>query len=143
AYINAIKVMNDDNVKDENIKIATNTLNQAALGLKENPLTTPPDVGDARVEAIGIESSTLMLRWTLVPDAASYNVYRVDNLTGEEILLTNTTSLYYRVSDLAPGVTYTFKVKAINKNGIEGALPSINVTTKFILDKERPSDVKN
>ncbi|WP_322459365.1 hypothetical protein, partial [Clostridium perfringens] len=95
AYINAIKVMNDDNVKDENIKIATNTLNQAALGLKEKPLTTPPDVGDARVEAIGIESSTLMLRWTLVPDAASYNVYRVDNLTGEEILLTNTTSLYY------------------------------------------------
>ena len=143
AYANAVSIMNNDNSNIEEIKSATKALNDASLALKEKPLTTPPDIGDAKVEAIGIESSTLMLRWTLIPDAVSYNIYKVDNLTGEETLLNNITSLYYRVNDLIPSTTYDFKIKAVNKNNIEGSLPVIRVTTKAALDKERPSNVKN
>ncbi|MGG7057363.1 glycosyl hydrolase family 95 catalytic domain-containing protein [Clostridium tertium] len=143
AYNNAVNTMNNDNANDQDIKLATKALNDAALALEEKPITTPPEIGDAKLEAIGVESSTLMLRWDSVSDAVKYNVYKINESTGEEILLDSITGLYYRVNELLPGTEYEFKVKAVNKNDIEAQLPSIKVTTKVALDKERPSDVKN
>ena len=143
AYNNAINTMNNDNAKTEEIKSAIKALNDASTALVEKPETTPPVIGNAKGEAIGIESTTLMLRWDLVQDSVKYNVYKVNGSTGEETLLGNTTNLYYRVNELLPKTEYEFKIKAVNKNNIEAELPIIKVTTKAALDKERPSDVKN
>ncbi|MCI6692556.1 MAG: glycoside hydrolase N-terminal domain-containing protein [Clostridium sp.] len=143
AYDNSINIMNNDNSTDSDIKAATKALNDTAIALIEKPLTTPLVIGDGKVEAIGIESSTLMLSWTLIPDSVRYNIYKVDNVTGRESLLNSTTNLYYRVDNLLPKTEYEFKVKAVNKNNIEALFPCIKITTNDVLDKERPNDVNN
>lgn len=143
AYNNAVNIMNDNNAEVEEIKAAAKALNDASTALVEKPETTPPVIGNARGEAIGIESTTLMLRWDLVQDSVKYNVYKVNGSTGEEMLLGDTTNLYYRVNELLPKTEYEFKIKAVNKNNIEAEFPIIKATTNAALDKERPSDVKN
>ena len=143
AYARAIEVMNNINATYEEVNLVTNALNEASLNLVEKSVTTPPEIGNSKVEAIGVESSTLMLRWSSVTDAVSYNVYLLDKLTGEEKLLGNTDNLFYRVNDLKEDTEYDFIVKALNKNSIEGSLPGIKVKTSTTIDIERPSDVKN
>ncbi|MBS5937297.1 glycoside hydrolase N-terminal domain-containing protein [Clostridium sp.] len=143
AYNNAVNIMNDNNAEVEEIKSVTKALNDASTALVEKSETTPPVIGNAKGEAIGIESTTLMLRWDLVQDSVKYNVYKVNGSTGEETFLGNTTNLHFRVNELLPKTEYEFKIKAVNKNNIEAELPIIKATTKAALDTERPSDVKN
>ena len=100
----------------------------AQTALAQAALPAPADV--AVTSATGAEaSSQLVLRWTRVPGATSYEVYR-KNKAGKWVLneddpnytpLTNSTTL----TGLDPATQYQFRVRAVGEKGVKSALGAI------------------
>lgn len=136
AYDKAVEVMNDDNSTDENVTSALAELTEKANGLVAQEAQGPEIPSDAKVEAIGVESKTLMLTWPSIDGASIYEVYKGETKVGE------TVNNYYRVNELTADTEYNFTVKAVNEAGKETAFEVITVKTELAIDTERPSNIE-
>lgn len=86
------------------------------------PLPAPTGVGTS-----GATASSMVIAWAAVGGATGYNVYR--NGTRVNTALVAGTS--YTDSGLAPATTYSWTLRAVDTNGIEGATsaPASGTTT--------------
>jgi len=136
AYDKAVEVMNDDNSTDENVTSALAELKEKANGLVAQEAQGPEIPSSAKVEAIGVESKTLVLTWPSIDGASIYEVYKGETKVGE------TVNNYYRVNELTADTEYNFTVKAVNEAGKATAFEAITVKTESAVDIERPSNIE-
>lgn len=136
AYDKAVEVMNDDNSTDENVTSALAELKEKANGLVAQEAQGPEIPSSAKVEAIGVESKTLVLTWPSIDGASIYEVYKGETKVGE------TANNYYRVNELTADTEYNFTVKAVNEAGKVTAFEAITVKTESAVDIERPSNIE-
>lgn len=137
AYDNAVTVMNNDDSTDENVTSALTSLREKANGLVAQESQGPEIPDSAKVEAIGVESKTLVLTWPSIDGASIYEVYEGETKVGE------TVNNYYRVNDLTADTEYNFIVKAVNEAGKATAFKAITVKTELAVDIERPSNIES
>ncbi|WP_343008950.1 glycosyl hydrolase family 95 catalytic domain-containing protein [Clostridium celatum] len=136
AYNNAVTVMNNDEATVEEVANAVATLTEKANALVAQEAQGPVIPAGSKVEAIGVESSTLVLTWPVIDEAVVYEIYEGDVKIGE------TVSNYYRVSNLNENTEYTFVVKAVNEAGRASAFEAVTAITTVGADKERPSNIE-
>ena len=136
AYDKAVEVMNDDNSTEENVTSALAELKEKANGLVAQEAQGPEIPSSAKVEAIGVESKTLVLTWPSIDGASIYEVYKGETKVGE------TVNNYYRVNELTADTEYNFTVKAVNEAGKATAFEAITVKTESAVDIDRPSDIE-
>lgn len=136
AYDKAVEVMNDDNSTEENVTSALAELKEKANGLVAQEAQGPEIPSSAKVEAIGVESKTLMLTWPSIDGASIYEIYKGETKVGE------TVNNYYRVNELTADTEYNFTVKAVNEAGKATAFEAITVKTESAVDIERPSNIE-
>ena len=136
AYDNAVAVMNNDDATVENVTSSLAALREKANGLVAQEAQGPVIPDSAKIEAIGVESKTLVLTWTSIDGASIYEVYEGETKIGE------TVNNYYRVNDLTADTEYNFTVKAVNEAGKSTAFESITVKTELAVDTERPSNIE-
>ena len=136
AYDNAVAVMNNDDATVENVTSSLAALREKANGLVAQEAQGPVIPDSAKIEAIGVESKTLVLTWTSIDGASIYEIYEGETKIGE------TVNNYYRVNDLTADTEYNFTVKAVNEAGKSTAFESITVKTELAVDTERPSNIE-
>lgn len=137
AYDKAVEVMNDDDSTGENVISALEVLREKANGLVAQEAQGPEIPDSAKVEAVGVESKTLVLTWPSIDGASIYEVYEGETKVGE------TVNNYYRVNDLTADTEYNFTVKAVNEAGKATAFEAITVKTELAVDIERPSNIES
>ena len=137
AYDKAVEVMNDDDSTGENVTSALEVLREKANELVAQEAQGPEIPDSAKVEAVGVESKTLVLTWPLIDGASIYEVYEGETKVGE------TVNNYYRVNDLTADTEYNFTVKAVNEAGKATAFEAITVKTELAVDIERPSNIES
>lgn len=137
AYDKAVEVMNDDDSTDEHVTSALEVLREKANELVAQEAQGPEIPDSAKVEAVGVESKTLVLTWPSIDGASIYEVYEGETKVGE------TVNNYYRVNDLTADTEYNFTVKAVNEAGKATAFESITVKTELAVDIERPSNIES
>jgi poly(3-hydroxybutyrate) depolymerase len=76
--------------------------------------TLPAPTG---VATSGATSSTMVISWAAVSGASGYNVYRGPNQVNPSLV----TGTSYTDIGLSPGTTYSWTVRAVDANGVEGA----------------------
>jgi hypothetical protein len=86
------------------------------------PVNTPGAPGNLR--ATNITSTSVSLAWDTVTGATSYNVYRDDELVGEDVLGTT-----YQDTGLTLSTTYIYHVTANSAGGESGESNALTVTT--------------
>lgn len=74
------------------------------------------------------KEATINLTWKKASHAARYAVYRVNPTTSSEVLVKKTTATSYRTSGTL-GVTYYYKVCAINSENVHGPFSSVAKVT--------------
>jgi len=80
--------------------------------------------------ATGTTTSSISLSWNAVSGATSYKVYRSTSLTGTySQIASGLTSTTYTDSGLTPGITYYYKVTAVNSAGESGFSNIVSVST--------------
>ena len=79
-----------------------------------------------------VTETTVVLSWTKVENATSYNVYQGVNVIAA---ITGTT---YTVEGLTSGTEYTFTVKAVNEAGASEASNEVKVTTVKVEEPDEP-----
>jgi poly(3-hydroxybutyrate) depolymerase len=86
--------------------------------------TLPAPTG---VTASGATSSSMVIGWSAVTNAASYNVYR----NGSKVSPSALGSTSFTDTGLAPATAYAWTVAAVDGNGVEGVLsaPANGTTT--------------
>ena len=123
AYDAAVAVMNDADATPENVAAKKEALDAAieALGAPKVP-TVEGQTGSA----VLVESKKVVLKWDKVPGAAKYKV--VDEENGINEIVSGTT---VTLESLKPGITYNFKVYALNSTDVasEKAIEISNVAT--------------
>ena len=62
-------------------------------------------------------SSSISLSWNSVSGAESYKIYRSTSVSGSYTFIKSTSSTYYSDSSVSSGVTYYYKVSAVNSAG--------------------------
>lgn len=87
------------------------------LSAPEIKLTSIPSTGKIKVS------------WTKVDGADRYEVYRADSRKGEYKLLKTNTSLKFTNTGAEAGKTYFYKVRAVAKDGTEGAFSTVKYRT--------------
>lgn len=137
AYDKAVEVMNDDDSTGENVTSALEVLREKANELVAQEAQGPEIPDSAKVEAVGVESKTLVLTWPSIDRASIYEVYEGETKVGE------TVNNYYRVNDLTADTEYNFTVKAVNEAGKATAFEAITVKTELAVDIERPSNIES
>ena len=137
AYDKAVEVMNDDDSTGENVTSALEVLREKANELVAQEAQGPEIPDSAKVEAVGVESKTLVLTWPSIDGASIYEVYEGETKVGE------TVNNYYRVNDLTADTEYNFTVKAVNEAGKAAAFESITVKTELAVDTEKPSNIES
>lgn len=75
--------------------------------------------------ASGITASSVTLNWPAVSGAASYNVYRNGSKTNAQAV----TATVYTDSGLSAATQYSWTVRAVDTNGVEGAASTALVAT--------------
>ena len=135
AFSAAVDAMNNAAVSQEDADAAAESLRAASLGLTavEPP---KPDVSDMDLYVSGLETSTLMLIWSDVDDAVSYEIRQ-----GEEVIGT-TGENCYRVSGLTPDTEYRFTVNAVSRTGAKDGA-SIAVRTEQKTDETVPEQISD
>lgn len=137
AYDKAVTVMNNYDSTDEHVTSALTSLREKANGLVAQEAQGPEIPDSAKVEAVGVESKTLVLTWPSIDGASIYEVYEGETKVGE------TVNNYYRVNDLTADTEYNFTVKAVNEAGKATAFEAITVKTELAVDIERPSNIES
>ena len=135
AFSATVDAMNNAAVSQEDADAAAESLRAASLGLTavEPP---KPDVSDMDLYVSGLETSTLMLIWSDVDDAVSYEIRQ-----GEEVIGT-TGENCYRVSGLTPDTEYRFTVNAVSRTGAKDGA-SIAVRTEQKTDETVPEQISD
>jgi poly(3-hydroxybutyrate) depolymerase len=78
------------------------------------------------VATSGATDTSMVISWTGVTGAASYNVFR----GGNKVNATGVTGTSYTDSGLTAGTTYSWRVAAVDANGVQGAMSaSVSGTT--------------
>ena len=72
----------------------------------------------ANVTTSGATNNSMVIGWSAVTGAASYNVFR----NGNKVNATGVTGTSYTDTGLSPGTTYSWTVAAVDTNGVQGAL---------------------
>ena len=139
AYNKALEVINNENSTVDEVAVAVSELKVSALELVGQESPNPIIPSGAKVEAIGVESKTLMLKWPTIDKVKNYEIYIV-NEEGD-VKVSETTNNFYRVSELNPGTSYKFVVRVIGDSGKTSDFEVCTVETAGGLDIERPSDV--
>ncbi|MBR6771246.1 MAG: glycoside hydrolase N-terminal domain-containing protein, partial [Lachnospiraceae bacterium] len=134
AYDAAVEEANKETANAEQLTAKKTALQQRATALQEKALD-PIDVSGANLQAVGIETKSLYLKWNLCEYAQSYDVYQ-----GETKLGSTTTGNYY-VENLSPDTEYTFVVKAVDEKGGTTDITMNPVTTKAEADVEAPAQI--
>ena len=137
AYDNAVTVNNNDDSTMENVRDAIANLRDKAGKLVEQEAQNPVIPEGSEVEAIGVETKTLVLTWPSIDGASKYEIYKGETKIGE------TTDNYYRVNELTPNTEYSFTVKVINESGKSTSFKAIKVKTQVPMDTERPINVSD
>ena len=121
----AVEVMNDLDADQDQVDAAKSDLDTAAGNLEQVTDTEAPSAVEG-LEAIGVEETTLVLKWKSASDhtgIAGYEIYQGENL------LDTVTAEYYRVSGLENGTEYEFKVVAKDLFGNSSEEAAVTVTT--------------
>jgi hypothetical protein len=103
----------------------TESLKSNRIQIKTLPLPPQPPTG---LHAQTITSQSLNLTWDPVPGAISYYIYQKNPNTTMYTPIAETTDSYFDVFDLEPGTTYSFVVKAFNRNFSQNS-NEVTVTT--------------
>ena len=136
AFDSAVVVMNNLTASAEDVVSAYDALFAARSGLILEKDTTAP-TAPADLTAIGVEETTLLLKWSPSTDnvaVVGYEVYQGDDATSA--VTVNGTS--YRFNDLTPGTEYTFHVVAVDAAGNKSAPADYTVSTVALPDTEAP-----
>lgn len=97
--------------------VSDSLLNNIAptIGSDNDTLSIPTNV-----VATSQGSSQIYLTWHSVKDATSYNIYRATSDLGPYINITTVSTPYYSDVNLPSGITYYYKVQAVNPLGFGG-----------------------
>lgn len=99
------------------------------LVAKQSPNPIIPS--EAKVEVIGVESKTLMIKWPVIYKAKSYEGYIINHEGEVEVSdTTNNLSYEFTISELKVNTIYEFKVTAKYSDESESKPKSIKVRTK-------------
>jgi len=79
----------------------------------------------AEITVSEILSTSVVISWSLIYGATSYNIYDVNNT-----LIANTSNLFYRIRDLISDTDYVFKASALNSE-VESDKSQIEFTTSI------------
>ncbi|WP_161796417.1 cell wall-binding repeat-containing protein [Desulfosporosinus acididurans] len=82
-------------------------------------------------EADAVDTNEIDLSWDSVNNAISYNVYRTTADSGIYQLVTSATFPYYTDDTVSSGVTYYYKVQAVNTTGT-GAFSNVVYATALL-----------
>jgi len=91
------------------------------------------------VNAMAASESSITIRWTAVPHADGYKVYRKNENLESYSEIGSTESTLYTDTDLSVDVKYYYKVSAFNISGESSPSGSVYAQAKAILDA--PSEV--
>ena len=103
----------------------------------EDPIDMDAPVVPDNVKAIAFSESTIKLTWNAAENAASYNIYK-----GEDVVATSVTETSYMVENLTASTTYCFTVTSVN-GAKESAKSSEACATTFEPTPEAPSAPTN
>lgn len=134
ALREAVAAMDDPDATQQETENAVELLEEAILGLEEAEDDEPP-TDPSGLAAIGVDETTLMLKWDAAADNIGVTGYRVLNGSQE---LGWVTGCYYRVSGLKENTEYRFTVKAVDAAGNESEGAVLTVTTAQAPDTEAP-----
>lgn len=99
------------NSKNEVVFKASNSLQSLGFPAKNSKMISTPT--GLRVEETS--TVTMNLSWDKVDDALGYNVYQYDVSTKKYTLLGSTKKIVYKATNLNPGTTYQFAIRAYKK----------------------------
>ncbi|HUI92865.1 MAG TPA: hypothetical protein VLX68_11515 [Chitinivibrionales bacterium] len=81
------------------------------------------------VSAAAVSKSAIMTTWSTVAGAASFNIYRDTVDTGAYSLVGNASTDTFTDTGLVAGVTYYYKISALNASGESGQSAPASATT--------------
>ena len=141
AYRTAVTVMNQAEASKEQVDTAASSLNEMAGQLI--PVTVPGPVipGENRVQAKGVESTSLVLAWDKVDGAVKYRVLMAAGDSSDAAAVGETSNTHLRVSGLEQGTTYTFTVEAVNRAEASSAFSRMTAVTLVQADITAPDSV--
>ncbi|WP_425806420.1 cell wall-binding repeat-containing protein [Desulfitobacterium sp. Sab5] len=79
--------------------------------------------------ATSLSSSQVYLTWSIVSNATSYNIYRATSYSGTYTNIGTVNTSNYTDTYLPSGVTYYYKVQAVNSTGTSAYSDIVSVTT--------------
>lgn len=97
----------------------------SASGSNNNVLSAPTNV-----VAAPMSSSQIYLTWELTSSAATYNIYRSTSYSGTYTNVATVSTPYYSDSYLPAGVTYYYKIQAVNTASTSGYSNIVYATTQ-------------
>jgi fibronectin type 3 domain-containing protein len=104
---------------------AYDTAGNESAGTTDRPVTTTDRTAPAVPQGVAVTDSSekggLRTGWTAVPGAASYQVYRATSENGSFSRVGSTGQVSYRDATAEQGVTYYYRVTALDAAGNESA----------------------
>ena len=116
----------------DNVKLVTDSQITPEIPVDPTAPATPDNV-----KAVAFSESTIKLTWNAAENAASYNIYK-----GEDVVATSVTETSYMVENLTASTTYCFTVTSVN-GAKESAKSSEACATTFEPTPEAPSAPTN
>lgn len=121
-----------------------NASNWLRIGGYEGAYADQPDMAPAAPSGLLAESGDgeVKLRWGKVGSADSYTVYRSESADGPfEEVLASIEAAFYIDEGAVNGVSYTYRVSALNARGESGLSAAIRVTPQPLAAPNVPSDI--
>jgi len=137
TYNYRVSAVNADGTGPASAPVAATTHSAAARTLPGRP---------SDLKAIAGSASAITISWTAAPDTVSVTGYRIEREapygSGFVTLVANTSSSVasYTDNNLSPGVTYNYRVTAINQYGI--GLPSLPADAIVPTKPDAPRNIK-
>lgn len=137
TYNYRVSAVNADGIGPASVAVAATTFSTEARTLPGRPLDLKATAGSA---------SSITISWTAALDTVSITGYRIEREapygSGFVTLITNTSSsaASYTDNNLSPGVTYNYRVTAINQYGI--GLPSLSADATVPTKPDVPRNLK-
>ncbi len=137
TYNYRVSAVNADGTGPASTAVAATTQSAAARILPGRP---------SDLKAIASSASAITISWTAAADTVSITGYRIEREapygSGFVTLITNTSSsaTSYVDSNLSPGVTYNYRITAINQYGM--GLPSIPADTTTPTKPDVPKNLR-
>ncbi|RPF42071.1 fibronectin type III domain protein [Hydrogenoanaerobacterium saccharovorans] len=133
AVSDAVTIMNDLNVTEQDVLSKTEALQAAMDELVEVPDTLPPT--KPVISISGLSKTTVRLHWKQCSDArgiAGYEVYKDGKKISGDTPIADSEKLSHYVRGLLPGRSYRFKVRALDVTNLYTDSEEIEITTVAI-----------